>query len=80
MRFQVFYTNKTESNEVASFDTIDEAVAYCKEQVSGEEPFNGDTGDLCGFFKYEVYDGTAFNEETGLGTPIYETRMHWENR
>ena len=80
-KYLVFHSNNVESNKVAEFDTVSEAKTYCDEQTKGAEPFDGDDGDLCHDFRYEVYDSENFNPEYGFeGNPVYETPRFWEER
>ena len=77
-RFIVFYSNNVESSEMGSFDTLDEARAYCDEQVRGEEESNGDYNDKCLQYCYEVYDSTI--EDFFSSDPVYATKLYWDKR
>lgn len=79
-QYDVFYTNKVESSAIKRFDTLEDAIAYCKRQIEGCEESTGDDNDLCGYFRYEVYCTDGFNEEMGYAEvePDYITDYYWE--
>lgn len=79
-RYQVFYETNTDESTVAEFDTIEQAVAYMKEQTEGKEfagvgyPYE----DSHKAFRYATYDEETFTEECGYGDPIADTNYYWE--
>ncbi|WP_315170224.1 hypothetical protein [Alloprevotella tannerae] len=83
--FTVYYNCPVEIFEVAKFETLEEAKAYCEKEVQGlEEIYDNDTDcdssntNHC----YEVYDGEMFEvDEDGEiiedNEPIFVTKRYY---
>lgn len=84
-RFIVFYNNNVESNQVADFDTLEQAKQYCTEECKGYEPVcDGDTEyeHRATTKHYEVFDGDPrILDEDGdvvdFNDPVYVTGSYY---
>lgn len=84
-KYLVFYNNNVECNQVAEFDTLEEAKAYCTENTKGYDEVC--VGDNCyegsgNNFCYEVYEAnyiisTEDGEVTGFKDTIYKTEQFY---
>ena len=80
-KYQIYYNNTVEINNVAEFDTLEQAMVYCNENTKGYDPVFAE--DNCwegrsNNFHYEVYDGVKeILDEDGdvvdFKDPVYET-------
>lgn len=84
-KYQIYYNNTVEINNVAEFDTLDEAKQYCTENTKGYDKVCDN--DNCwegrsNNFHYEVYDGVKeILDEDGdvvdFKDPVYETEQFY---
>lgn len=64
MKYKVFHVAQCEMNEMAEFDSLDEAVSYCEYENASEEPFEGDPDtDLCSAYCLEIWSYTGDYDE-----------------
>ena len=80
-KYQIYYNNTVEINNVAEFETLDEAKQYCTENTKGYDKVCDN--DNCwegrsNNFHYEVFDGyKEILDEDGdvvdFKNPVYET-------
>lgn len=83
--FTVYYNCPVESFEVAKFETLEEAKAYCEKEVQGFEELNESDTDCESSNTnhwYEVYDGEMFEvDEDGEiiedKEPIFVTKRYY---
>lgn len=67
--YNVFYTNRAESNCVATFETLDAARDFVAHETRGDELCDGDPyTDRAMAYKYEII----------AVEPIAETPWYWE--
>ena len=84
-KYQIYYNNTVEINNVAEFDTLDEAKQYCIENTKGYDKVcdNDNCWEGCGNnFHYEVYDGEKeiLDEDGDVGDfnePVYMTNQFY---
>lgn len=84
-KHQIYYNNSVEINNVAEFDTLDEAKQYCTDNTKGYDEI-GDK-DNCwegrsNNFHYEVYDNEKeILDEDGdvvdFKEPVYMTKQYY---
>ena len=84
-KYQIYYNNTVEINNVAEFDTLDEAKQYCTDNTKGYDEI-GDK-DNCwegrsNNLHYEVYDGEKeILDEDGdvvdFKEPVYMTKQYY---
>lgn len=84
-KYQIYYNNTVEINNVAEFDTLDEAKQYCTDNTKWYDEI-GDK-DNCwegrsNNFHYEVYDGEKeILDEDGdivdFKEPVYMTKQYY---
>ena len=84
-KYQIYYNNTVEINNVAEFATLDEAKQYCTDNTKGYD----EIGDNDNFwegrsnnFHYEVYDGEKeILDEDGdvvdFKEPVYMTKQYY---
>ena len=83
--FTIYYSCPVESFEVAKFETLEEAKAYCEKEVQGLEELNESDTDCESRNTnhwYEVYDGEMFEvDEDGEivrdKDPIFVTKRYY---
>lgn len=83
-RFIVKYATIAEQVVKDSFDTLEEAVAYCDKETEGSQLYDGDKPNRNEHFWYEVYDtsvGIWENEEVDTEhideASVYVTNDFW---
>ena len=84
-KYQIYYNNTVEINNVAEFDTLDEAKQYCAENTKGYDKVCANDNCWEGYnnnFHYEVFDGyKEILDEDGdvvdLKNPVYETEQFY---
>ena len=84
-KYQIYYNNTVEINNVAELDTLDEAKQYCTDNTKGYDEI-GDK-DNCwegrsNNLHYEVYDGEKeILDEDGdvvdFKEPVYMTKQYY---
>lgn len=83
--FTIYYSCPVESFEVAKFETLEEAKAYCEKEVQGLEELNESDTDCESRSTnhwYEVYEGEMFEvDEDGEiiedNEPIFVTKRYY---
>lgn len=79
-RYQVYYNDKANMNEVcnASFDTLEEAIKEANSYVKGKDLCDGEPfTDSCPSFYMSVYDTTKDPEKDEHFGIIYQTPWYW---
>ena len=84
-KYQIYYNNTVEINNVAEFDTLDEAKQYCTGNTKWYDKVcdNDNCWEGCSNnFHYEVFDGyKEILDEDGdvvdFKNPVYETEQFY---
>ena len=84
-KYSVYYNRNVESCQVAEFDTMEEAVAYCERETAGYTEVG--TNDNCyegrgNNFAYEVYEGDPIilDEDGDIAEEkdcVYRTKQYY---
>lgn len=80
--FTVYYNCPVEIFEVAKFETLEEAKAYCEKEVQGLEELNESDTDCESRNTnhwYEVYEGEIFEDDEPwrFKNPIFVTKRYY---
>lgn len=80
--FYIYLNSKTEISEIATRNSLDEAISFVNAETSGLELAEGDVyNDLCDFVQYEIFDGPCVIEnedgEDIVKEPVFSTRYYW---
>ncbi len=83
--FTIYYSCPVESFEVAKFETLEEAKAYCEKEVQGLEELDYNDTDCESRNTnhwYEVYDGEMFEVDedgdiVGDKDPVFVTKRYY---
>lgn len=78
-RYQVYFNDKANINEVAQFDTLEDAIKEADSHTVGKELCTGDPDtDLAQSFYMSVVDTTLDPETAENMGVVYETKWYWE--
>lgn len=84
-QFRVYYNNNVESNQVADFNTLEQAKQHCLDECDGYESVcNRDTEyeHRATTKHYEVFDGDPYvldedGDVVDFKEPVYETGCYY---